>query len=146
MREPSEANDDVAVDLAPFHQLFVAVRQGQIAVLILQPLGMLERQDDEVSQFRFERQVMPAIDRLVDIVKEAIGEAGGVRMTGGGFGGCVVALVPEELVEAARRLLQVRIAHVEDADGIFATLMGEVVEPRRDFIQENALRVVNLDA
>jgi galactokinase len=48
---------------------------------------------------------VPAIDRLVDIVKEAIGEAGGVRMTGGGFGGCVVALVPEELVEAARQAL-----------------------------------------
>lgn len=48
---------------------------------------------------------VPAIDRLVDIVKEAIGQAGGVRMTGGGFGGCVVALVPEELVEAARQAL-----------------------------------------
>ena len=48
---------------------------------------------------------VPAIDRLVDIVKEAIGAAGGVRMTGGGFGGCVVALVPEELVDAARLAL-----------------------------------------
>jgi len=48
---------------------------------------------------------VPAIDRLVDIVKDAIGEAGGVRMTGGGFGGCVVALVPTELVEVARLAL-----------------------------------------
>lgn len=48
---------------------------------------------------------VPAIDRLVDIVKDAIGEAGGVRMTGGGFGGCVVALVPEVLVEVARLAL-----------------------------------------
>lgn len=48
---------------------------------------------------------VPAIDRLVDIVKDAIGEAGGVRMTGGGFGGCVVALVPEALVEVARLAL-----------------------------------------
>jgi galactokinase len=35
-------------------------------------------------------------------VKNAIGTAGGVRMTGGGFGGCVVALVPHALVDAAR--------------------------------------------
>jgi galactokinase len=42
---------------------------------------------------------VPLIDRLVDIVKGVIGTAGGVRMTGGGFGGCVVALVPQALVE-----------------------------------------------
>jgi galactokinase len=40
---------------------------------------------------------VPLIDRLVDIVKTAVGTAGGVRMTGGGFGGCVVALVPDTL-------------------------------------------------
>jgi galactokinase len=45
---------------------------------------------------------VPLIDRLVDIVKGVIGTAGGVRMTGGGFGGCVVALVPEALVEKVR--------------------------------------------
>jgi len=43
---------------------------------------------------------VPAIDELVDIVKSAIGADGGVRMTGGGFGGCVVALVPLALVAA----------------------------------------------
>lgn len=41
---------------------------------------------------------VPPIDALVDIVHAVIGEQGGVRMTGGGFGGCVVALVPETLV------------------------------------------------
>jgi galactokinase len=45
---------------------------------------------------------VPAIDRLVEIVKSVIGPAGGVRMTGGGFGGCVVALVPNGLVDAVR--------------------------------------------
>jgi galactokinase len=44
----------------------------------------------------------PAVDALVAIVKDAIGLEGGVRMTGGGFGGCVVALVPHALVDAAR--------------------------------------------
>ena len=45
---------------------------------------------------------MPLIDALVGIVKDAIGTAGGVRMTGGGFGGCVVALVPQALVDTVR--------------------------------------------
>lgn len=39
------------------------------------------------------------IDTLVEIVKQVIGEQGGVRMTGGGFGGCIVAVMPPELVE-----------------------------------------------
>jgi galactokinase len=43
---------------------------------------------------------VPPIDQLVDIVKGTIGAQGGVRMTGGGFGGCVVALVPQHLVDA----------------------------------------------
>ncbi len=40
---------------------------------------------------------VPAIDALVDIIKDIIGSRGGVRMTGGGFGGCVVTLVPRAL-------------------------------------------------
>ncbi len=46
---------------------------------------------------------------------------------------------------ANRTLLQVRVDQYDEADQVFSTLMGNVVEPRRDFIQENALKVVNLD-
>ncbi|MEI8295807.1 MAG: DNA topoisomerase (ATP-hydrolyzing) subunit B [Alphaproteobacteria bacterium] len=46
----------------------------------------------------------------------------------------------------ARTLLQVKLTHYEEAEEIFSTLMGDVVEPRREFIQTNALKVVNLDA
>ncbi|UXU75477.1 MULTISPECIES: DNA topoisomerase (ATP-hydrolyzing) subunit B [unclassified Paracoccus (in: a-proteobacteria)] len=57
---------------------------------------------------------------------------------------------PEQLWEttldpAARTMLQVRIEDLSEADDIFTKLMGDVVEPRRDFIQQNALSVENLD-
>ena len=57
---------------------------------------------------------------------------------------------PEQLWETtldpnARSLLQVKIDHFDQAEGVFSMLMGDVVEPRRDFIQDNALNVVNLD-
>ncbi len=45
----------------------------------------------------------------------------------------------------SRTLLQVRVNHADEAEEIFSTLMGDVVEPRREFIQANALNVVNLD-
>jgi DNA gyrase subunit B len=44
-----------------------------------------------------------------------------------------------------RTILQVKIKEGEDADDVFSRLMGDVVEPRREFIQENALQVANLD-
>ncbi len=44
-----------------------------------------------------------------------------------------------------RNLLKVKIEEMEEADGIFTKLMGDLVEPRREFIEENALNVRNLD-
>ena len=57
---------------------------------------------------------------------------------------------PEQLWETTlnpdvRTLLRVRIEDAANSDSIFSTLMGDVVEPRREFIQDNALRVSNLD-
>ncbi len=45
---------------------------------------------------------VPAIDYLVEIVQAVIGNQGGARMTGGGFGGCVVALVPKDKVDEVK--------------------------------------------
>lgn len=57
---------------------------------------------------------------------------------------------PEQLWETtldpnARTLIQITADDIEEANDIFSTLMGDVVEPRRDFIQQNALNVKNLD-
>ena len=46
---------------------------------------------------------VPPIDAIVEIVKSVIGKNGGVRMTGGGFGGCIVALAPESQVGAIKQ-------------------------------------------
>ena len=57
---------------------------------------------------------------------------------------------PDQLWETtldpnSRSLVQVKIEQEINAEETFSTLMGEVVEPRRNFIQENALNVSNLD-
>ncbi|MGL4754181.1 MAG: galactokinase [Aeromonadaceae bacterium] len=51
---------------------------------------------------------VPPIDALVEMIKAEIGTAGGVRMTGGGFGGCIVALVPHALTEQVCATVQAR--------------------------------------
>jgi len=57
---------------------------------------------------------------------------------------------PEQLWETtldvnARSLLKVQVREIDEANDLFSKLMGDVVEPRRDFIRENALSVANLD-
>lgn len=48
---------------------------------------------------------VPPIDFIVKILTEYLGDNGGVRMTGGGFGGCIVALMPYDMVESAKELI-----------------------------------------
>jgi DNA gyrase subunit B len=83
--------------------------------------------------------------RLIDAVLE-IGKKGVGMQRYKGLG----EMNPEQLWETtldpeARHLLQVKVADSADANTLFETLMGDVVEPRRDFIQDNALKVANLD-
>ncbi len=93
--------------------------------------GVLKRRDEEISVYG------PV--SLFDAVMAA-GRKGLTLQRYKGLG----EMNPEQLWETtldvnARSLLQVKVAEVDEASDIFAKLMGDVVEPRRDFIQENAL-------
>ncbi|MGX9355990.1 DNA topoisomerase (ATP-hydrolyzing) subunit B [Roseobacteraceae bacterium S113] len=88
--------------------------------------------------------IMGPLDLLRAILEE--GEKGLSLQRYKGLG----EMNPDQLWETtldpdARTLLQVKIDDVTEADDIFSKLMGDVVEPRREFIQTNALSVENLD-
>jgi DNA gyrase subunit B len=111
--------------------------------------------DCEVLRHTYERPgTLAARDKTYPIggpssLVEAVMESGrrGIEVTRyKGLG----EMNPDQLWETtldpeARALLQVKVAHVDEAEETFSTLMGDIVEPRRDFIQANALSVANLD-
>jgi len=47
----------------------------------------------------------PEVDYLVEIIGSILGNRGGVRMTGGGFGGCVIALTPDDLIDSVKKVI-----------------------------------------
>jgi galactokinase len=67
----------------------------------LREMGILMQQSHASMRDDFEITV-PAIDELAHIVNHTLGGVGGARMTGGGFGGCVVALVPNDRLDDVR--------------------------------------------
>lgn len=84
----------------------------------LRAMGRLMAESHVSMRDDFEITV-PPIDALVEIIGAVIGEAGGVRMTGGGFGGCVVALAPQEMAPAVEAAIA---AKYPAASGLEATV------------------------
>ncbi|MEL6478080.1 MAG: DNA gyrase subunit B, partial [Pseudomonadota bacterium] len=105
-----------------------------------------ETYDKPATLIRKDREApVRAPSELLDLVM-AEGEKGLTLQRYKGLG----EMNPDQLWETtldpeARTLLQVRVDHIAEADEIFTKLMGDVVEPRRQFIQDNALSVENLD-
>ena len=67
-------------------------------------LGELMGESHDSMRDDFEITV-PQIDYLVELAQLVIGKSGGARMTGGGFGGCIVALAPHDKVDAVRKII-----------------------------------------
>lgn len=76
-----------------------ALQNGNLTLL-----GELMAQSHDSMRDDFEITV-PQIDYLVELAQVAIGRAGGARMTGGGFGGCIVAVAPVDKVDAVRQII-----------------------------------------
>ena len=110
---------------------------AQLAATFGTPAEFLEKAD--VARF------VPGPVALVEAITE-LGRRGLTIQRYKGLG----EMNPEQLWETTldptrRSLLQVKVSHADAAEEVFSTLMGDVVEPRREFIQENALKVANLD-
>jgi len=68
---------------------------------------MAELMAESHASMRYDFEItVKEVDILVNIVKDVVGIDGGVRMTGGGFGGCIVALVPPALVDSVRSAVE----------------------------------------
>jgi DNA gyrase subunit B len=103
-----------------------------------EPLGYLTNGDEE-------RTPIHSLPELLDTVRE-MGRKGLTIQRYKGLG----EMNPDQLFDTTmdpenRKLLKVVLERRAEADTIFTTLMGEAVEPRRQFIEENALSVRNLD-
>ncbi len=105
--------------------------------------------DDFAASLKFvrgeEERVAHKPVELMNLILEA-GKKGVSTQRFKGLGEMNAEQLWETTLDPANRtLLQVKVDQYDEADQTFSTLMGNVVEPRRDFIQENALKVVNLD-
>ena len=130
------------------HIVELKVQESQEAQMINDMHDFLKENFDKPSTLVSKQGLDKKIIGPVSLV-DAIIAAGKKGITINRYKG-LGEMNPEQLWETtldpeARSLLQVKINQIEEANETFATLMGDVVEPRKEFIQDNALNVVNLD-
>ncbi len=105
--------------------------------------------EDYASALTFTRKDVSISVTTPSALYETVMEIGRKGITTNRFKG-LGEMNPEQLWDTTlnpetRTLLKVEVKHAEDAEEVFTTLMGDIVEPRRDFIVNNALKVANLD-
>ncbi|NWH09092.1 MAG: DNA topoisomerase (ATP-hydrolyzing) subunit B [Alphaproteobacteria bacterium] len=114
--------DRMSAELQNAYQRVGQLRRGQETVEVRAPSQLLD------AVFAWGRKGLSNIQRF-----KGLGEMSAEQ------------LWATTLDENVRTLLQVKVEHADEADDVFTKLMGDLVEPRREFIQENALAVSNLD-
>jgi DNA gyrase subunit B len=133
--------------VAELHTLDMAALRSADARWLAERAGALQKRFGDPAVLKLDRDELPvvgpasAFDRIL-----AQGRRGLSVQRFKGLG----EMNPDQLWKTtldpvARTLLQVKVGDLEDAGQVFATLMGDVVEPRREFIVGNALKVANLD-
>ncbi len=123
-----------------------ALRAAEARRLAAMSAVLAETYAEPATLARREREAaIRSPSELIDVIMDE-GEKGLALQRYKGLGEMNAEQLWETTLDPeARTLLQVRIDHMADADEIFSKLMGDIVEPRRQFIQENALSVENLD-
>jgi DNA gyrase subunit B len=138
-REMRGVEEHHSLDDALIHSAEARALDAKAARLqeIYQRPGILSRKDEEIT--------IASPSELVRAVFEIARKGLHIQRYKG-----LGEMNPDQLWETtldpnARTLLQVQVGELDQADEVFTTLMGDVVEPRREFIQDNALKVANLD-
>jgi DNA gyrase subunit B len=132
---PKETVLDHAFLSSPEYRELLALRE---AFDSLGPAPYTVKIDDE-------EQVAPSVQQVLDIALNDAQKGLNIQRYKG-----LGEMNPEQLWETTmdpnrRTLLQVKVDDAVESDEIFSLLMGEAVEPRREFIEKNALEVQNLD-